>query len=409
MATTFSAPEVDELIAGLRAFIEAEVVTRHEEAGDRLDDPRQRYRPDGLYAAHALEAIDAVRQASAEAGYYTMFVPGDLGGGGLGHEALYRVWEDLHHSFGPHRWLAPFAVAHWAKGPSHVLLHASPALRDEVLPDLLAGRTSMCFGMSEPDAGSDAVRMRTRARRDGDGWVIDGSKQWITNAPYADQVVVFASTGADVSPDGRDGITAFLVPADAPGLTVDNSIRMFGHIGGDEGLIYLDGVRAADHQVLGEVGRGFAIAMAGVSSGRLYNCGKAVGLARWALDQGIDYIQRRTAFGRPLADNQGVLFPLVEAVTEVRAARLMSLDVARLLDQGVPARKELSMAKAYATEVATRAIDQVVQAHGAMGFTNELGLTEAWQAVRKVCVADGTAEILRRAIGRELLGGDLDL
>jgi acyl-CoA dehydrogenase len=408
MATTFQSSEIDELLEGLRAFIDAEVIKRHREAGPLLGDPRQLYLPDGRYSAYALQAIREVREASAAAGYYTMFVPEEIGGGGLGNEVLFRVWEDVFQRAGSQHWLATYAIAHWAKGPSHVLVHASEELRTTVLPDLLAGSTSMCFGMSEPDAGSDALRMRTRATPDGDGWVINGSKQWISNAPYAEHAVIFAAMHA---PDGgsRQGFSAFLVPTDMPGLTIDNSIRMFGHLGGDEGLIYLDGVRVGPEHVLGEVGRGFGIAMSGVSAGRLYNCAKSVGLGRWALGLALEHVQRREAFGKPLSANQGVTFPLAEAAMELRAARLLSLDVARLLDQGTEARKELSMAKAYATEVATKAIDRAVQVHGAMGFTNELGLTEAWQSTRKVCVADGTAEILRRAIARDLLAGDVDL
>lgn len=409
MATTFTSKEIDELLDGLGAFIETEVLTRHRDGGDQLADPRRRYDDDGRYSAASLDAIREVREASATAGYYTMFVPVELGGGGLGAEALFRVWEFINRRFGPHPWLALSAVAHWAKGPSHVLAHARAELRDEVLPDLLAGRTSMCFGMSEPDAGSDATRMRTQARRDGDSWIITGSKQWISNAPYAQHAVIFTRTSAADAGTDRDGFTAFLVPTDAPGLVVDNSIRMFGHLGGDEGIIHLDDVRVDDARVLGDVGKGFAIAMSGVSSGRLYNSGRAVGLGRWAVELALEYIQRREAFGRPVAVNQGVLFPLAEAATELRAARLLSLDVARLIDVGTPARKELSMAKSYATEVATRAIDRAVQAHGAMGFTNELGLSEAWQSTRKIQVADGTAEILRRDIGRALLAGDLEL
>lgn len=409
MATSFESPDIDALLEGLRAFIEAEVVKRHRDAGDELWDARRVFKPDGLYSDHVLRAMREVREASAQAGYYTMFVPEELGGGGLGSETLFRVWEDINYRFGPHNWLATSAVAHWTRGPSHVLVHATAAAREAVLPDLLSGRSSMCFGMSEPDAGSDARRMQTRAKRDGHSWVIDGSKQWITNAPYAQYAVIFASTDPQESHDARGRFTAFLVPTDAPGLHVDNSIRMFGHIGGDEGLVYLDGVRVPDEYVLGQVGRGFDIAMSGVSIGRLYNCAKVVGLGRWALEMGVEYAQRRETFGTPIAVNQGVLFPLVEAAIELRAARLLSLDVARLIDQGVRVRKELSMAKAFATEAATRAIDRVVQVHGAMGFSNELGLTEAWQSARKVCVADGTAEILRRNIGRQLLAGDVEL
>jgi acyl-CoA dehydrogenase len=409
MATSFESAEIDELLSGLSSFLEAEVVKRHEDGGEALSNPRHLFDEDGRFSQHALATIREVREASAEAGYYTMFVPAELGGGGLGSEALFRVWEMISHRFGPHNWLAMWSVAHWTKGPSHVLAHSTPEVRERVLPDLLAGKTSMCFGMSEPDAGSDALRMRTRAVRDGDDWVISGSKQWISNAPYADHIVIFAGTDAAESADGKGAYSAFLVPTDATGLTVDNNLMMFGHIGGDEGLVYLDEVRVRSEQLLGEVGQGFKIAMSGVLVGRMYNCAKVVGLGRFALDMGLEYVQRREAFGRAIAANQGVTFPLADSAMKLRAARLMSLDVARLIDNNVEARKELSMAKAYSTEVATEAIDRVVQVHGAMGFTNELGLTEAWQSTRKVCVADGTSEILRRTIVRDLLAGNTDL
>jgi acyl-CoA dehydrogenase len=401
--------DIDSVTEGLAAFIQAEVVSRHEEAGPALSDPRAVYLPDGTYAPGVVEAIRDVRMTSSKAGYYTMFVPESIGGAGLGSEALYRVWEDVFHRFGPHYWLAPWTVAHWVKGPSHVLVDATEATKARVLPDLLSGRTSLCFGMSEPNAGSDARMMRTRAQRKGDGWVISGSKIWITNGPYAEHAVVFAVSDPDAQAARRGGISAFLVPTDAPGFSVDASIRMFGSLGGDEALLYLDDVVVDEEALLGEEGKGFAIAMSGVSSGRLYNAARAVGLARWALERGVDYAERRESFGKPISAHQGVAFPLAESAMEIHAAHLMGLNCALLLDQGRPALKELSMAKAFSTEAATRAIDRVTQVHGAMGFTNEMGFVEAWQSVRKACVADGTAEILRRAIARELAKGDLDL
>jgi len=400
------APAVDGVLEGLRSFVDSEVVSRHERQRDLLDDPRQRYGADGLYTPAVLEQIRQVRMASAAAGYYTMFVPSELGGGGLGSEALYRVWEDLYHHFGPQRWLMSSAVAHWARGPSHVLGHASDEARRTALPGLLSGDTSMCFAMSEPDAGSDARRMRTRAEPDGDDWLLTGSKIWVTNGPYAQYAVVFARVeGGGAS----GGISAFLVPTDSPGFRAEGSIRMFGDIGSDEAVLHLDGVRVGPEMVLGEIGAGFAIAMAGVASGRIYNSARAVGLARWALETGIAYAQGREAFGKPIAAHQGVSFPLAESAMEVHAAHLVGLNCALLLDRGHPATKELSMSKAFSTEVAVRAIDRVIQAHGAIGFTNELGLADAYHAVRKARVADGTSEILRRSIAERLFRGDLDL
>jgi acyl-CoA dehydrogenase len=404
-------PVVDDVVEGLASFVEKEVVTRHEQSRALLDDPRTRYGPDGLYAPAVLDIIREVRMASSAAGFYTMFVPESIGGGGLGSEALYRVWEDLHHRFGPHHWLMASTVAHWARGPSHVLIHASPQARREILPGLLAGEKSMCFAMSEPDAGSDARQMRTRAVPDGEDWLIDGSKIWVTNGPYADYAVVFArveGVPAGGAPSGG-GISAFLVPTATPGFQAEGSIRMWGDIGSDEAVLHFDQVRVGPEMVLGEIGGGLAIAMSGVTAGRVYNSARAVGLARWALEAGLAYAQDRQAFGKAIAGHQGVAFPLAEAAMEVHAAHLMGLNCALLLDAGRPATKELSMSKAYSTEVAVRAIDRVIQTHGAIGFTNELGLVDAYHAVRKALVADGTSEILRRAIAARLFAGDVEL
>ena len=311
---------VDEVLVGVRSFVEAEVVPRHEQAADVLDDPRLRFGPDGLFSGEVLDLIRQVRTASAAAGYYTMFVPEAIGGGGLGSEALYRVWEDLYHRFGPRYWLMAWVVAHWARGPSHVLVHATPAARARVLPGLLSGETSMCFAMSEPDAGSDARMMRTRAVADGDDWIVSGSKIWISNGPYAEYAVVFARVDAP-SETGRAGrISAFLVPTDSPGFSAEGSIRMFGEVGGDESLLHFDGVRVGADMVLGPIGGGFSIAMAGVTSGRLYNSARAVGLARWAIETATAYVKGREAFGRPVAEHQGVAFPLAESAMEVAEA-----------------------------------------------------------------------------------------
>jgi alkylation response protein AidB-like acyl-CoA dehydrogenase len=184
---------------------------------------------------------------------------------------------------------------------------------------------------------------------------------------------------------------------------------MFGDIGSDEAVLHFDQVRVGPDMVLGGLGRGFAIAMSGVSSGRVYNSARAVGLARWALEKGLTYAENRETFGKAIAAHQGVAFPLAESAMEVHAAHLMGLNCALLLDAGHPAAKELSMSKAFSTEVAVRAIDRVIQTHGAIGFTNELGLVHAYHAIRKARVADGTSEILRRSIAQRLLRGDVEL
>ncbi|MFO1189074.1 MAG: acyl-CoA dehydrogenase, partial [Alphaproteobacteria bacterium] len=225
----------------------------------------------------------------------------------------------------------------------------------------------------------------------------------------ADYVIVFAVTDADAAAKRRGGISTFLVPTDAKGFAIESVIKMYGHIGGDEGILAFDNVRIEPHQLVGELHKGFGIGLLGVSLGRVYNMGRAVGLARWALEKAVAYAKVRQTFGQPISEYQGVMFPLAESAMEIHAAHVMSLNCAQLLDRGLPAVKEMSMAKAFAVEAAARAIDRAIQTHGAIGFTNELGLTEAFAAVRKVNVADGTNEIMRRTIAQRLLKGDTDL
>jgi alkylation response protein AidB-like acyl-CoA dehydrogenase len=186
-------------------------------------------------------------------------------------------------------------------------------------------------------------------------------------------------------------------------------IRMFGHAGGNEGQLVFDGVRVEPDQLVGTLHDGFKIGLLGVSLGRIYNTARAVGLGRWALEKALEYAKQREAFGQKIAEYQGVSFPLAESAMELHAAHLMGLNVATLLDRGERAIKELSMTKAYAVEVGFRAVDRAMQTHGAIGFTNELHLTHAWQDLRVVNVADGTNEILRRTVAQRLLAGDTEL
>lgn len=396
------ADDVEDILGGLRAFLQQEVFPRHTAMAASSGVRHRMFGPDGRMTHDVLEAMKEVREASARAGYYTMLVPTSVGGGGLGFEALFRIWELIALECGGEKWLGFSAVAHWSRGPSHLLAFIDPSVRAELLPGLMDGSTTICFGMSEPDAGSDAWMMRTRAERVEGGWRLAGTKQWVTNAPYADYAFVFAVTDPALVAQRQAGISAFLVPTTAPGFRSDGVIEMFGHPGGDEGTFSLDDVFVPDSCLVGEENKGLPLAMSGVSVGRLYNTARSVGLARWSLNKALAYAEERVTFGRPIIENQGISFPLAESAMEIHAARLMGLDCARSLDQGQPARKELSMAKAYATEVAVRAVDRSVQTHGAMGFTNELGLSEAWQIVRRICVADGSAEILRNQIVKHL-------
>ena len=347
--------------------------------------------------------------ASAEAGFFQMCVPESLGGSGFGHLAYYVAWEAMFRHCGPQNFLMLYALSHWAFGPSRMLEQVTEQARDRIMPGLMRGTESMCFGLSEPNAGSDASMITTRATPDGEGWRINGRKIWTTNSPVADYCVIFAVTDTERAAAKRGGISAFLVPTTANGFVVQRIIKLFGHIGGDEAELAFDDIYVEPWQLVGELHNGFKAALYGVSLGRIYNAARAVGYGRWALERALDYAATRKAFGSAIANYQGVSFPLAQSATELHGAHLMGLNAATLLDQGHRAIKELSMAKAYSVQVGYKAVDQAMQTHGAMGFTNELGLTDAWHALRVVNVADGTNEILNRTIVQRLLKGDVEL
>ena len=401
--------ELRALCDGLGDFLKAEVFSRHDKYHDLLSNGRNTYDENGRYVEEVIELIREVRMASSKAGYFNMCVPEELGGSGLGMLAYYVAWEHAYRTAGPHNWLAMYCISHWALGPSRLLERVTAEAREEILDGMMEGRTSMCFGMSEPGAGSDAAAMTTRATPDGNGWRINGRKIWTTNSPIADYCIIFCQTDPERAAARKGGISAFLVPTDAPGFEIESIICMHGSVGGNEAQLVFEDLRVEPYQLVGELNEGFKNAVFGVSMGRIYNSARALGLARWSLDLALDYAMQRQAFGKPISEYQGVTFPLAESAMELHASHLMGLNVAQLLDRGEPAIKELSMTKAYAVEAGVRAIDRAIQVHGAMGFTNEVGLAEAYNVVRVINVADGTNEILRRTIVHRLLGGDREV
>ena len=273
----------------------------------------------------------------------------------------------------------------------------------------MSGDTLTCFGMSEPGAGSVAAMIQIRAEPDGHAWRLFGRKIWTTHVPIADWMIALAVTDPERARARQGGISAFLVPTDAPGFRVERVIGMWGEPGGPEAESVLDGVPVEPWQLVGDLNEGFRVGLVGVSLGRVYNAARSVGLGRWAIELAVDYAKARQAFGQAIAQYQGVSFPLATAATEIHAAHLLGLNAAGLLDQGHRAIKELSMAKAYAVQAGARAVDRAMQTFGALGFTNELGLADAYHTLRVINVADGTNEILNRTMFQRLAEGDLDL
>lgn len=401
--------EIIALKDGLARFIDTEVIPRHHGNRELFEDERRLYEPDGRYVPQVVALKREVRMASAKAGYYTMCAPESLGGAGLGRLAYFVAWEEIFRRCGGHYWLGYQTIAGWTRGPSPVLDKVTPRAREEILATMMTGERTMCFGMSEPDAGSDVQAMRTRATADGDGWRISGRKIWTTSSPGADWIIVFAVSDSDAAAARKGGISAFLVPTSAPGFQIQRIVRMMGSAGGDEAEIVLDDIKVEPWQLVGTLHKGLAIGLLGVSLGRVYNMARAVGLGRWGLEMALNYAATRRTFGKPIAEYQGVSFPLAESAMELHGAHLMALNCAQLLDRGLPAIKEMSMAKSYAVAAGTRALDRAMQVHGAMGFTNELGLTEAWGHIRRAGIADGSHEIMKRTIAQRLFAGDTEV
>lgn len=400
-------PRIREILDGISAFVESVVVPLETKNAGLFDNSTGFYAPSGAYSPAVRELLREVRQRSAEAGYYTMFAPEDVGGAGCGPVMLYEVWQHIYSTYGPGRVLPPAAVAHWSYGPSILCSYLTPEAKALMLDDFMAGTTTSCFAMSEPEAGSDSWAMSTTACPDGNEWVISGTKQWITNSPEANWVFVWAVTDNELRKQRKGGISCFLVPTDAPGFAVDSVIALFGQAGGHEGIISFTDVRVPSTALVGELHKGFALAMAGVSTGRLYNAGRCVGLARWAVDAAATYASQRHTFGRPISDYQGVSFQLADCAVELYAADAMSRDCAARLEAGMKAHDQIAMAKVFTTEMCSRVYDRCMQIHGGMGLTNEMKLYDGWHQSRIVRIADGSAEILRRNIARSVLAGKL--
>jgi acyl-CoA dehydrogenase len=401
-------------IEGLIGFVDSEVVPLEEKYKEVLRDERKLFGEDGLLTPDVRQARDGIRLKSSQAGYYTMLAPTDIGGGGLPWVTMPLALEALYRRYGPGRvfigWAAGFLtsplVASFVDGPSHLFLGASPAIRDEVLPSLLAGEKTVCFAVTEPGAGSDLWGLKTKGRRDGDDWVVNGSKQWITNAPYADYAAVFAITDDEAFAAHKGGMSCFLLDVTDSGFTKDRPERIMGHPSSDCGGFTMDEVRVRNDYIIGSVDGAFQIAMFGISEGRMGMASSCLGLAEWALDRSLEYAEERRAFGVALSGHQALQFMMADMAMDIFAAKYMLLQTAKMLDAGKVPVKEICMSKAYAIEMCQRAYDNAIQIHGGMGLSGEMALEEGFRIARTARIPDGTSEIQRRTIFRQLQRGD---
>lgn len=381
------APEIQDLIQRVRRFVDDVVIPAEAHA---FDDPVE-----GLPRA----VLDDLRAQAKRAGLFAPTMPPELGGLGLSITEFTPVLEVAGRSL-----IGPMALGCAApdEGNMHLLhVYANDYQRERYLAPLVRGEIFSAFGMTEPapGAGSDPSMLKTTARRDGDGWVIDGHKWWTTNAGVADFLIIMARTE-----DDGGGATLFLSPMDAPGIEV---VRRVPHMGGpDFGghcEIKLNGLRLTDDDILGGVGRGFALVQARLGPARLTHCMRWTGIAQRALEVATDYASRREAFGSALGGHQAVQWMLADSAVELHAGRLMIQHCAWLLEKGDKARQETSMCKLHVSETVGRVLDRAIQICGGLGISRDIPLSHWYESARAFRIYDGASEVHRMVIARQVL------
>lgn len=330
------------------------------------------------------------------AGLLSLPYPEEHGGGAQPYEVYLQVLEELAAA----RLTVGLGVSVHTLACHALAAFGSKEQRAEYLPAMLGGGTLGAYCLSEPTSGSDAAGLRTRAVQEGDTWVLEGTKAWITHGGIADFCTVLARTG----PDGSRGITAFLVPGDASGLTAAPPERKMGMAGSPTAQLHFDGVRVDDARRIGEEGQGFGIALAALDSGRLGIAACAVGVAQAALDEALAFTAGRRQFGRRIADFQGLRFMLADMATQIEAGRALYLAAARLRDAGQDFTRQAAMAKLFCTDAAMRVTTDAVQLLGGYGYTTDFPAERYMREAKVLQIVEGTNQIQRMVIARYLAG-----
>ena len=366
--------EQELVVKTVRAFVEEKLYPLEQEVERSGCVPR--------------ELGQSLRRHVLDLGFYAPNIPEKFGGGGLDHLTFTLLERELGR--------ASMALGVWWGRPSNILCAGNEDQRARYLLPCVRGEKMDALAMTEPDAGSDVRGMKCTARRDGSDWVLNGTKHFISHADIADFVIVFVGTGA-----GR--ITAFLVDRGTPGFEIRPGYTSVSHRGYHNCILVFEECRLPDAQILGEEGQGFVMANTWLHATRLSVAALCVGRARRALDLALAYASQRKQFGQTIGKFQGVSFQLADMVTEIDAADYLTLAAAWRLDQGLPANREISQAKLYASEMLARVADRALQIHGGMGLMEDLPLERIWRDARVERIWDGTSEIQRHIISRELL------
>ena len=374
--------EQQMVVDTVRDFVERELYP-HEEAVDRTG---------GVSA----ELGDSIKRKVIDLGFYAANLPVEVGGGGLDHLTFTLLERELGR--------ASMALTVFWGRPSGILMGCNAEQRERYLYPSARGERLDALAMTEPGAGSDVRGMQCFARPDGDDWIVNGTKHFISHADVADFVIVFVATGEENTDRGpKKLITCFLVDRGTPGFDIRPGYDSVSHRGYHNCVLTFDNCRLPSGQVLGEPHRGFDVANEWLYGTRLTVAAMCVGRARRAFDLAVAYAAERNQFGQAIGKFQGVSFKLADMITEIDAADWMTLAAAWQLDHGLPANREIASAKLYASEMLARVTDEALQIHGGMGLMSDLPLARFWRDARVERIWDGTSEIQRHIIGRELL------
>jgi len=378
----FAGPDEHDLAAGVAAFVNG--------LGDRIPAAEN----EGTIPPDVIRSL-------GELGVLGMNVPEPDGGLGASAVAFALVLEEIAAVWPS---LAVGVSVNSGIVCTSIVRLGTPDQKRAFFPMLSDGRGLAGFCLTEPTAGSDAAALRATAKRDGDCWVIDGTKLFVTSARYAPFFIVLARVGTAEPARPHAGITAFLVPAGTPGVTIGTPERKLGLQASETSTVTFDAVRIPLASALGAEGRGFSdVAMAGLDSGRIGIGAQALGIARGALALASAYAKERKAFGSPIASFQAIRFSLAQVRTEIDAARLLVLRAAWLKDRGAPFTREAAQAKLYASEAANRAAYACLQVFGGYGYMREYGIERYFRDARATTIYEGTSEVQRMVIARSLV------
>ncbi|MGR3724236.1 acyl-CoA dehydrogenase family protein [Abyssibius alkaniclasticus] len=375
--------EQQMIVDTTRAFVERELYP-HEAEVERTGHLR-------------MELVREIQAKAIEAGLYAANMPEDVGGAGLDTQTWLLYEKELGR--------ANYAL-HWTcvARPSNILLAGTPEQRERYLFPCIRGEKWDCLAMTEPGAGSDLRGMKASAKADGDDFILNGTKHFISHADIADFAIVFMATGEEQTPRGpKKRITAFFVDKGTPGFDLRDGYRNVSHRGYTNAVLEFNDCRLPQSAVLGEVHKGFEVANTWLGATRLQVAATCLGRAERALGYAVDYAAEREQFGQKIGKFQGVSFKLADMAMELKAAELLTREAAWKFDQGTVTESDMSMAKLKATEVLAMVADEAIQIHGGMGLMDDLPLERIWRDARVERIWEGTSEIQRHIISREML------